>query len=124
MEPEVWHGEAYFGLLTRGLPNVVQHRGSFPVKRRNGMRYILVLDLETGGTVEDWLDAGNPPWTAKQVVKSLRALARTLEKLHASGATHRDIKPANVFIGNRRSLSSDWGTSASRCTGWAGAVRA
>ena len=40
----------------------------------------------------------------KQVVKSLRALARTLEKLHASGAMHRDIKPSNVFIGNRRSL--------------------
>ena len=103
-EPEAWHGEAYFGLLTRGLPNVVQHLGSFPVKARNGMRFVLIMELKMGGTVQDWLDSAPEPWTAGQVTNALRPLARTVAALHASGAMHRDIKPANVFVGNRRSL--------------------
>ena len=104
LDPEAWHGEAYFGLLTRGLPNVVQHLGSFPVKTRGGMRYILILELEHGGTVQDWLDDDCGPWTPRQVVNALKPLAKAVQALHTSGAMHRDIKPANVYVGNRRSL--------------------
>jgi len=103
-DPVPWHGEAYFGLLTQGLPNVVQHLGSFPLQVRGGMRYLLIMELQTGGTVQDWIDRGSDPWTAGQVVNALCPLARTVDALHASGAMHRDIKPANVFIGNRKSL--------------------
>jgi serine/threonine protein kinase len=103
-DPVPWHGEAYFGLLTIGLPNVVQHRGSFPLSGRSGMRYVLIMELKTGGTVQDWIDQEPDPWTAGQVINALCPLARTVDALHASGAMHRDIKPANVFIGNRRSL--------------------
>jgi serine/threonine protein kinase len=103
-DPVPWHGEAYFGLLTQGLPNVVQHLGSFPLQARGGMRYLLIMELKTGGTVQDWIDQGSDPWTVGQVLNALCPLARTLDALHASGAMHRDIKPANVFIGNRKSL--------------------
>jgi serine/threonine protein kinase len=102
--PSAWHGEAYFGLLTQGIPNVVQHLGSFPLPTRRGMRYLLIMELKTGGTVDDWLKSDPRPWTDGQVINSLRPLTRTLGALHASGAMHRDIKPANVFIGNRKSL--------------------
>ncbi len=68
------------------------------------MLYVLIMELKTGGTVQDWIDKGPDPWTAGQVINALCPLARTLDALHASGAMHRDIKPANVFIGNRRSL--------------------
>jgi serine/threonine protein kinase len=99
-----WHREAYFGLLTHGLPNVVQHIDSFPYRTRGGMHYLLVMELKTGGTIKDWLDQEPEPWTAGQVVNALCPLARTVGALHASGAMHRDIKPANVFLGNRKSL--------------------
>ncbi len=103
-DPASWHREAYFGLLTRGLPNVVQLLGSFPLPVRGGMRYLLIMELKTGGTVQDWIDTKPKPWTAGQVINALCPLARTLDALHASGAMHRDIKPSNVFIGNRKSL--------------------
>ncbi len=104
LDPEAWHGESYFGLLTRGLPNVVQQRGSFPVKTRSGMRYFLVLDLQEGGTVEDWIRAGKAPWTLAQVANAMRPIGRVVEAMHSSGAMHRDIKPSNVYVGARRSL--------------------
>lgn len=104
LDPEAWHGESYFGLLTRGLPNVVQHVGSFPVKTRSGMRYFLVLELEHGGTVEDWIKADRGSWSPGQVANAMRTLGRVVGAMHASGAMHRDIKPANVYVGNRKSL--------------------
>jgi serine/threonine protein kinase len=104
LDPEAWHGESYFGLLTKGLPNVVQHIGSFPVKTRSGMRYFLVLELERGGTVADWVASGKGAWTTGQVRNAMRPLGRVVEAMHSSGAMHRDIKPANVYVGGRRSL--------------------
>jgi serine/threonine protein kinase len=101
---ETWHGEAYFGLLTRSLTNVVKYRSSFPLRVRGAWRYVLVLELNTGDTVQDWIEAKPKPWTGGQVVNALCPLARVVGALHASGAMHRDIKPSNVFIGNRRSL--------------------
>ena len=103
-DPEAWHGEAYFGLLTRNLSNIVRHRGSFPLKVRSGMRYILLLELQTGGTVRDWIAGDRGGWTAGQVLNALRPLSRSVDALHMSGATHRDITPANVFVGPRKSL--------------------
>lgn len=49
-DPRAWHGQACFGLLTHGLPHVVQHFDSFPY---NGMRYVLIMQLMTGSTVQD-----------------------------------------------------------------------
>lgn len=103
-DPEPWHGEAYFGLLTRNLSNVVRHRGSFALKVRSGMRYVLLLELQSGGTVRDWIAGGRGAWTAAQVTSALRPLSRSVDALHMSGATHRDITPANVFVGARKSL--------------------
>lgn len=103
-DPIAWHGEAYFGLLTQGLANVVEHFGSFPLPVRGGMRFVLVMELMSGGTVADWLRGRPRPWTTGQVTNALRPLARTLGALHSSGASHRDITPMNVFVGKRKSL--------------------
>lgn len=103
-DPKAWHGEAYFGLLTRGLPHVVQHIDSFPYRTHAGMRYVLIMELMPGMTVQDWLEGAPVPWTAGQVINALRPLASAVGALHASGAMHRDIKPANVFICNRKNL--------------------
>lgn len=99
-----WHGETYFGLLTKGLSNVRKLLDSFPYRTRTGMRYVLVMELMTRGTVQDLLDHGAKPWTAGQVTNALRPLARTIGALHASGAMHRDITPSNVFVRNRKTL--------------------
>jgi eukaryotic-like serine/threonine-protein kinase len=105
-KPEAWHGECYFGLLTRGLPNIVQHLGGFPVLARGETCYVLIMELQTGGTVQDWIDQrpAPEPWTPELVINALCPLARALEALHVLGAVHRDITPANVFIGDQKSL--------------------
>lgn len=103
-DADAWHGGSYFGSLARGMDNVVQLRDSFPYRMRSGMRFVLVLDLMTGGTVGDWLESGPKPWTSGQVINALRGLCRTVGAFHASGASHRDITPANVFMLTRRRL--------------------
>ena len=97
-----WHGESYFGHLSRGQERVVQFVDSFTHLSGSGlatrMLFVLIFELEEM-TVADWFARGGIPWTKRAARRELRGLLEVLDKLHGMGAVHRDIHPANVFVG-------------------------
>ncbi len=59
---------------------------------------LLVMELMTGGTLEDRLGKAEP--LAPMIVQHVaRSVLRALEVVHRRGVIHRDLKPANVFFG-------------------------
>lgn len=66
------------------------------VHHRAGVCY-LVMELMTGGSLQDALDRGGPlawPVATRMVLDGCRALAAT----HAAGLVHRDVKPSNLMV--------------------------
>ena len=65
----------------------------------------LVMELLTGGTLEERLKPGSMPW--REVLTMLHPLGKALAYAHKSGVIHRDLKPRNVmFTGQNTSPSA------------------
>lgn len=74
-------------------PEVVQYRTSF----MEGSTLWIVMEYLAGGSLKELVDAVGPlPEDAVATV--MRALAKGLRYVHASGKVHRDIKAANVLL--------------------------
>ncbi|MFG3254300.1 serine/threonine-protein kinase [Streptomyces sp. NPDC048172] len=73
----------------------------------------LVMELVTGGSLQDRLDRGPlPPGEAAELG---RELLSALRAAHATGIEHRDVKPANVLLRpDGRPVLTDFGIAAIR----------
>jgi serine/threonine-protein kinase len=58
---------------------------------------VLSMDLVTGGSVKDLLDA-HGPLPAGYAARLLEQLLMGLSAVHAAGLVHRDVKPANLLL--------------------------
>ena len=77
----------------------IEHPNVVRVFEYVGEGPLLVMELMTGGTLEDRLEKAEPlsPLIAQHVARSV---LRALEVVHRRGVIHRDLKPANVFFGS------------------------
>ncbi len=75
-------------------PNVV---GFEAVAEAGGVIY-LVMELATGGSAQQRLDAAGP-FAVPTAVRLVCHVLAGLGHAHGSGYVHRDVKPANVLIG-------------------------
>lgn len=68
-----------------------------------------VMDLATGGTLEDRLAARSTPETAAvaDAATVVRSLAAGLRDLHRAGVVHRDLKPSNILFRDRATSSDE-----------------
>ena len=85
-------------------PNVVRihHLGT------DGGRPWMILDLMSGGSLEDRLREG--PLPPEDLDRLARELASGLAHLHSHGVLHRDLKPANVLFDDEgRARIADFG---------------
>lgn len=111
-----WHRESYFGELLSKNKRVIQTLDSFPLAPKNGSRrrllFCLVLELAQHGTVADYLEKNERPWTVARAKREIIALLKVLDQLHGASATHRDLTPMNVFVcGNGTLKLGDFGTA-------------
>ncbi len=67
----------------------------------------VVMELLTGGTLQDWLQHKPLPWD--EALMLLRSLAQALAYAHQKGIVHRDVKPANVMFAEDEILSTAQG---------------
>ena len=91
-----------------GLPRVFdlgEHRGAF----------FMVQELIDGEDLQSRLQERGP-FPPERAVEIVRALAETLEFVHANGLVHRDLKPGNVVVerGSGRVVLLDFGMIRSR----------
>lgn len=117
-----WHRESYFGELFRHSRRVIQLLDSFPLPQTTGgqnqILYCLVLELAGGGNIADYLERAGTPWSEARAKREIIALLRTLDQLHAGGATHRDLTPMNVFVCGRGVLKlGDFGIARHQVAG-------
>jgi serine/threonine protein kinase len=61
----------------------------------DGRQYI-VTELADGGTLRDWLRAGQRSWM--DIVELLIGVADAIAVAHEAGILHRDIKPENILL--------------------------
>lgn len=118
-DPRIWHGEAYFGELLSGQPNVVRQLDAFPttIVDTRGSRTVFAITMEfiSTGTVREACSDGRLPWPEDRVARKTRALLRPLGLLHNLGTAHRDIKPDNVYVANRAALKlGDFGIAKTK----------
>ena len=81
---------------------------------RAGPWLVLVLPLQSGGTLQMQIDErGAPHGLAPAETRFIAAqLCLALEAIHSLGMLHRDIKPSNIIIGRRGYLMvTDFGLS-------------
>ena len=60
-------------------------------------RPYLIMDLCSGGSVTEWLQAENRPSEERVRQVGVR-IADALAAVHAGGVLHRDVKPSNILI--------------------------
>ena len=60
----------------------------------------LVMELNDGTTLRQWLDEGPRPW--QEVVEVFAEAGRGLAAAHRAGLIHRDFKPDNVLLSRDR----------------------
>lgn len=116
-----WHRESYFGELFRHSRRVIQLLDSFPMASHvsgRGMIYCLALELADGGNIADYLRRTDKAWSEARAKREIIALLKTLDQLHAGGATHRDLTPMNVFVCGRGVLKlGDFGIARHQVAG-------
>lgn len=59
-------------------------------------RFFIVMDLLTGGTLNDLLKDGKP-LPLNQAIELLRPIASALDYAHSKNMLHRDVKPSNIL---------------------------
>eukprot|EP00898_Chlorokybus_atmophyticus_P001141 jgi/Chlat1/2027/Chrsp159S02327 len=100
VEGELSHSELnaeVSALSTLSHPNIVcLHTACF---EENVV--LLVLELMTGGTIEDRLFKSNNPLSWMQRLRIAVGIARGLAHLHACRIIHRDLKPSNILLDSR-----------------------
>ena len=111
MDPELVHDETFSARFRResrivaklNHPNIIQ---VYDVGLATNHHY-LVMELITGGELNDRLEQGLDVSTAFRVVKEI---ARALDFAHSQNFIHRDIKPENIlFREDGSSVLSDFG---------------
>jgi formylglycine-generating enzyme required for sulfatase activity len=89
-----------------GHPNLIQVHGTGELA---GYAY-LVMDLATGGSLDDRLRTG--PLSSQEVAELGVSLASGLAHAHEQGALHRDLKPENIlFFGDGTPKVADFGVA-------------
>lgn len=63
----------------------------------DGERMILVLELVSGGTLEDLIDS-RAPVPVSDACRLITQICEALDHVHQSGIVHRDLKPNNILI--------------------------
>ncbi len=80
-------------------------------------RPYIVMELMSGATLKDLVEAGGPLEPADAVAKILDII-EGLEEAHRAGVLHRDVKPANCYLGaDGRAKVGDFGLSRSLVAG-------
>jgi serine/threonine protein kinase len=64
---------------------------------QDGGRFFMVMELVTGGSLQDRLDSAGP-YGWREAVRLVADSCRGLVAAHAKGLIHRDIKPANILL--------------------------
>ena len=79
-------------------------------------RPFLVMELQPGGSVEDWLRTrGRPP--IDQALRWIAQTAGALDAAHEEGVVHRDVKPGNLLLTERGDVRvADFGVARRECT--------
>jgi hypothetical protein len=82
----------------------------------SGGRPFLVMEVQPGGSVEDWLRCRGRP----RIDQALRWIAQTaaaLDAAHEEGVVHRDVKPGNLLLDERGDVRvADFGLARPECT--------
>ncbi len=79
-------------------------------------RFWLVMELLTGGTLNDKINAG--PLDTTRSIEIIKGIASGLETAHQEGFVHRDIKPANILFAEDGSFRiTDFGIAKHQATG-------
>ncbi len=117
-----WHREAYFGELFAKSKRVIQVYDSFPVMLRidgeSTILFGLTLELARYGTVADYLEQTNKPWSQRRTKREILALLAVLKQLQGGSAFHRDITPFNVFVCGQGNLKlGDFGIARHKLAG-------
>lgn len=73
-------------------PNIVAHLAD----GRDDETLFYVMEIVSGGTVDDLLERGPLHWSA--VVEITRQVCSALQCVHNHGIVHRDLKPSNLFL--------------------------
>lgn len=77
-----------------------------------GMQY-LVMEYVEGQTLRSKLDESGP-FSEKDALAAIKAMAQALNVAHAKGIVHRDIRPENVIVSKAGVLKlADFGTAKS-----------
>lgn len=117
-----WHREAYFGELFAESRRVIQVYDSFPVvlaiDGSSTMLFGLAMELARYGTVADYLESTNKPWSQRRALREILALLAVVDQLHGGSAFHRDITPFNVFVCGQGNLKlGDFGIARHQLAG-------
>jgi eukaryotic-like serine/threonine-protein kinase len=100
-----WIREAYFGLLLRDHPRVIQVYDRFPLASADGrILYCLVLECASEGDLSAFLSRSPRPWSETAARREIAGVLDVLGKLHRGQLLHRDLTPMNVFVCDRRRL--------------------
>jgi serine/threonine-protein kinase len=79
-------------------------------------RFWLVMELLTGGTLNDKINGG--ALDTAQSIEIIKGIASGLEIAHQKGFVHRDIKPANILFAEDGSVRiTDFGIAKHQATG-------
>ena len=94
-----WIREAYFGLLLREHPRVIQVYDRFPITSTDGtILYCLVLEHAQLGDLSAYLARNERRWSETAARREIAGVLEVLRKLHRGQLLHRDLTPMNVFV--------------------------
>ena len=104
LHPATAHDEAFLASLKAEcrLLDRLKHPGIVGFRElviRPGLAPAMVLDLVSGGSLEQKIQQG--PMPAVEVLVLFRAVLEALAYAHEEGVIHRDLKPGNILLDHR-----------------------